>query len=147
MRESTRGLWWSNGCIEGKIKIIDKVRWHSPVSSASIQIVWYHDIELVVQDIIDLGSSADLNLQMGAFGPGVQEQILRAFLDNPLKKRKVTKKGHGKQPKEKIIAFRDKIRDFRRKTQIAEVESGSNNERNKKQLRPQNTSSCSYDWF
>ena len=130
--------------LKERLKSLTKLGGIPPDSSASKQIVWYHDIESVIQDIIDLGSSADLNLQMGAFGPGVQEQILRAFSDNPLKKREVAKTGHGKQPKQKIIAFRDKIIDFRRETQIAEVESGSINERDKKQLRPQNPTAAAH---
>ena len=58
---------------------------------------------------------------MGAFGPLVQERILKALADNPLRKREVAKAVHGKQPKEKIEAFKDKIVEYRRDTQPAEV--------------------------
>ena len=89
-----------------------------------------------MQDIIDLGDTEDLNLQMGAFGPPVQEQILKALSDNPLRKREAAKAGHGKQPREKIEAFRDKIVEYRRDTQLAEVESGTLNDRERKSLKP-----------
>ena len=98
------------------------------------QITWYHDFESVLQDVIDLGTTDDMNLQMGAYGPPVQEQILRALSDNPMKKREVAKAGHGKQPRDKLLAFRDKIIEFRRDTQLAEVESGATHE--KKSSKP-----------
>ena len=44
-----------------------------------------------------------MNMQMGAFGPPVQESILKAFSDNPLKKREVAMAGQNLQPKEKIF--------------------------------------------
>ena len=111
--------------LKERLKSLTKLGNVPPDISPSKQIIWYHDFESVVQDIINLGTSDDLNLQMGAFGPPVQEQILRALSDNPLMKREVAKAGVGKQPREKLIAFRDKIVEFRRETQLAEVESGT----------------------
>ena len=64
-------------------------------------------------------------MQMGAYGPPVQEQILKAFVDNPLKKQEIAVAGHGKQPKQKMVAYKNKIIEYRRRTQLAEVESGS----------------------
>ena len=72
---------------------------------------------------------------MGAFGPPVQEQVLKALCDNPIKKRDVAKAGNGKQSQEKMIAYRDKIVEFRRDTQLAEVESGATAEREKRQSK------------
>ena len=89
------------------------------------QITWLLDFEAVLQDILDLGESDDLNMQMGAYGPPVQEQILKAFDDNPLKKIEVAKAGRGKQPKQKILAYQEMIQGFRREIQLAEVESGN----------------------
>ena len=107
-----------------RLKSLNKLGNVPPDTSASRQISWYHDFESVIQDIIDLGSGADMNLQMGAFGPPVQEMILKALADDPLKKREVAKAGYGKQPEEKVTAFRDKIVEYRRDAQLAEVESG-----------------------
>ena len=107
------------------------------------QINWYLDFESVIQDIINLGSTDDLNLQMGAFGPPVQEIILKALSDNPVKKREVAKAGHGKQPKEKMLAFKEMIIEFRRDTQLAEVESGALSEKDRKNSRPPTTATAS----
>ena len=89
------------------------------------QITWLLDFEAVLQDILDLGESDDLNMQMGAYGPPVQEQILKAFDDNPLKKIEVAKAGRGKHPKQKILGYQEMIQGFRREIQFAEVESGN----------------------
>ena len=94
-------------------------------SNPGKQITWFLEFESVIQDIIDLGTTEDLNMQMGAFGPPVQEQVLKALNENPIKKREVAKAGMNKQPKEKMIAYKDKILEFRRETQLAEVESGT----------------------
>ena len=75
-----------------------------PDSNPGKQITWYHDFESVVQDIIDLGTNGDMNMQMGAFGPQVQEQVLKALNDNPQKKTEVAMSGHLMQPRDKIIA-------------------------------------------
>ena len=111
--------------LKERLKSLSKIGSIPPETSASRQITWYHDFESVLQDIIDLGSSDDMNMQMGAFGPPVQEQVLRSLNDNPYIKKKVAMAGSGKQPKEKMIAFRDKIVELRRKTQLAEIESGT----------------------
>ena len=89
------------------------------------QIVWFHDFEAVLQDILDLGDSDDLNMQMGAYGPSVQEQILKAFSDNPVKKQEIAMAGSSKQPKQKLLAYKEKVIEYRKRTQLAEVESGS----------------------
>ena len=122
--------------LKERLKSLAKLGNIPPDTNPSKQISWFHDFESFLQDIIDLGNTNDLNLQMGAFGPPVQEQILKALSDNPLKKREVAKAGHGKQPKEKIEAFRDKIVEYRRDTQLAEVESGTSSEKDKKSVRP-----------
>ena len=93
------------------------------------QITWLLDFEAVLQDILDLGDTEDLNMQMGAYGPPVQKQILKAFDDNPLKKREVAQAAQGKQPKEKILAYQEMVQGFRRVIQFAEVESGVTSER------------------
>ena len=111
--------------LKERLKLFTKLGSVPPDSCPGKQITWYLEFESVLQDIIDLGSSDDLNMQMGAFGPPVQEQVLRFLSDNPLKKREVAMAGTGKQPKEKMLAYRDKIIAFRRETQLAEVESGT----------------------
>ena len=108
-----------------RLKSLAKIGGIPSDSLSSKQITWYLDFEAVLQDIIDLGDSEDLNLQMGAFGPVVQEQILRAFNDNPLKKQEIAMAGNGKQPKQKILAYKEQVIQYRKRTQIAEVESGS----------------------
>ena len=130
--------------LKERLKSLTKLGGVPPDCSAAKQIIWYHDFESVVQDIIDLGSSDDLNLQMGAFGPSVQEQILRTLSDNPIKKREVAKAGSGKQPKEKIQAFLDKIVEFRRETQLAEIESGSIAEKDKRPVKAQNSTTSAH---
>ena len=45
------------------------------------------------------------------------------------------------QPRAKMLAFRDKIIEYRKDTQLAEVESGTANEKDKRAPRPANTSS------
>ena len=127
--------------LKERLKSLAKLGNVPPDSLPSKQIIWYHDFESIIQDIIDLGTTEDLNLQMGAFGPPVQEMILKALSDNPLKKRDVAKAGHGMQPRAKMLAFRDKIIEYRKDTQLAEVESGTANEKDKRTSRPANTSS------
>ena len=122
--------------LKERLKSLTKLGSVPSDNALSKQISWYHDFESVIQDIIDLGSTDDLNLQMGAFGPPVQEQVLKALCDNPIKKRDVAKAGNGKQPREKMIAYRDKIVEFRRDTQLAEVESGAIAKREKRQSKP-----------
>ena len=68
----------------------------------------------MIQDIIDLGSSADTNLQMGAFGPPVQEQVLKALADDLIKKREVAKAGYGKQPKETRLLNSEEMQSWLR---------------------------------
>ena len=70
------------------------------------QLVWFHDFEAVLQDILDLGDSEDLNMHIGAYGPSVQEQILKAFSDNPVNKQEIAMAGSSKQPKQKLLATR-----------------------------------------
>ena len=111
--------------LKERLKSLTKVGSIPPDTAASKQITWYHDFESVMQDIIDLGTTDDMNMQMGAFGPPVQEQVLKALNDNPYIKKKVAMAGSGKQPKEKMKAFRDKIVELRRETQLAEIESGT----------------------
>ena len=94
-------------------------------TSPNKQISWFLDFESVLNDIIDLGSSTDLNMQMGAFGPPVQESILKAFNDHPQKKREIAMSGYNLQPKEKIIAYQSKVQGFRQEVQLTEVECGS----------------------
>ena len=110
----------------------------------SKQITWLLDLETVLQDILDLGDCDDMNMQMGAFGPSVQEQIIKAFHDNPLKKQELAITGSGKQPKEKIIAYRDKVIEFRRKTQLAEVESGSIHDKKTSKTSTSGSANLSY---
>ena len=111
--------------LKERLKSLSNVGNIPPETNASKLITWYHDFESVLQDIIDLGTSYDMNMQMGAFGPPVQEQVLKAFNDNPYIKKKVAMAGSGKQPKEKMMAFRDKIVALRKQTQLAEIESGT----------------------
>ena len=59
-----------------RLKCLAKVGHIPPDTNASKQITWFHDFGAVLQDIIDLGSTDDMNLQMGAFGPTVQDQVL-----------------------------------------------------------------------
>ena len=126
--------------LKERLKSLTKLGPIPPDSNAGKQITWYHDFESVVQDIIDLGTTDDMNMQMGAFGPQVQEQVLKALIDNPQKKREVAMSGHERQPREKIIAYRDKIISYRRETQLAEVESGTVSERkNPKSTAPGNS--------
>ena len=108
-----------------RLKSLAKVGNIPPDSSASKQIVWFLDFESILQDIIDLGTSDDLNLQMGAFGPTVQDQILKALNDNPYIKRKVALAGSGKQPRAKMEAYLAKIVELRRQVQLTEIESGT----------------------
>ena len=110
--------------LKERLKSLSKLGSIPPDSNALKQINWYLDFESVLQDIVDLGDSDDLNLQMGAFGPPVQELILKAFIDDPTKNREVAKAGHGKGPKEKMVSFKDKIVEYRKDAQLAEVESG-----------------------
>ena len=112
-----------------RLKSIAKIGNIPPDSAPAKQITWFHDFEAVLQDIIDLGDSSDLNMQMGAFGPPVQEQVLKALNDIPVKKQEVAMAGIGKQPKDKMLAYRDKIVEYRRRTQLAEIESGSGPDR------------------
>ena len=91
--------------LKERLKSLTKLGNVPPDSLPSKQIIWYHDFESIIQDIIDLGTTADLNLQMGAFGPPVQEMVLKALSDNPLKKRDVAKAGHGMKPRAKMLAF------------------------------------------
>ena len=128
--------------LKERLKSLAKLGNIPPDTSASKQITRYHDFESIIQDIIDLGTTDDLNLQMGAFGPPVQEQVLKALTDNPQRKREVAKAGHGKQPRDKMLAFRDKIVEYRRDTQQAEIDSGAITEKERKPLRPPNPSSA-----
>ena len=115
--------------LKERLKSLAKIGSIPPDSAAAKQITWFHDFEAVLQDILDLGDTADMNMQMGAFGPAVQEQVLRALNDNPMKKQEVAMAGSGKQPKVKMEAYRDKIVEYRRRTQLAEIESGSASEK------------------
>ena len=108
-----------------RLKSLNKIGGIPSDTVPNKQITWYHDMEAVLQDILDLGDSSDLNMQMGAFGPPVQEQILKAFSENPIKKQELAIAGGGKQPREKFVAYREKIIEYRKRTQLAEVESGS----------------------
>ena len=108
-----------------RLKSLSKIGTIPSDSLPSKQINWYHDFEAVLQDILDLGNSSDMNMQMGAFGPSVQELILRAFSENPIKKQELAMAGSGKQPKEKMTAYKNKVIEYRKKTQLAEIESGS----------------------
>ena len=112
-----------------RLKCLNKVGNIPPDTNAPKQIIWFHDFESILQDIIDLGTTDDMNLQMGAFGPTVQEQVLKAFNDNPYVKRKLALAGSGKQPREKMVAFKDKIIELRRLAQLAEVESSTSDRR------------------
>ena len=111
--------------LKERLKSLSKIGNIPPDSAPARQITWFHDFEAVLQDILDLGDSPDMNMQMGAFGPSVQEQVLKALTDNPVKKQEVAMAGSGKQPKEKMVAYREKIVEYRRKTQLAEIESGA----------------------
>ena len=124
--------------LKERLRCLSKLGNIPPDTSPSKQITWFHDFESVLQDIIDLGSSDDLNMQMGAFGPPVQEQVLKALSENPYIKKKVALAGSGRQPKEKMIAFRDRIVELRRNTQLAEIESGT---ADRKQSKPAGTGS------
>ena len=117
--------------LEERLKTLSKLGNVPPDTNPRKQIIWLLDFEAVLQDILDLGESTDLNMQMGAYGPPVQRQILKAFEDNPWKKQDVAKAGQGKQPKEKILAYQEMIKGFRRDIQFAEVESGVTAERRK----------------
>ena len=94
-------------------------------------------------EIIDLGTSDDLNMQMGAFGPPVQETVLKAFNDNPQKKREVAMSGLNLQPREKMVAYQSKVQAFRKEVQLAEVESGSLTDKRRPAVAANsNVSSC-----
>ena len=129
--------------LKERLKSLSKLGTIPPDCNAGKQITWYHDFESVVQDIIDLGTNGDMNMQMGAFGPQVQEQVLKALNDNPQKKREVAMSGHLKQPRDKIVAYRDKIISYRRETQLAEVESGTVSEK-KTPKNPASGNSANY---
>ena len=111
--------------LKERLKSLSKIGNIPPDSTPAKQITWFHDFEAVLQDILDLGDSPDMNMQMGAFGPSVQEQVLKALTDNPVKKQEVAMAGSGKQPKDKMMAYKEKIVEYRRKTQLAEIESGA----------------------
>ena len=111
--------------LKERLKSLSKIGNITPDSAPARQISWFHDFEAVLQDIMDLGESPDMNMQMGAFGPSVQEQVLKALTDNPVEKQEVAMAGSGKQPKDKMVAYKEKIVEYRRKTQLAEKESGA----------------------
>ena len=115
--------------LKERLKSLSKIGGIPADACPAKQIVWFHDFEAVLEDILDLGDSEDLNMQMGAFGPSVQELILKSFSDNPTKKQELAMAGNSKQPKQKITAYRDKIIEYRRRTQLAEIESGSTADR------------------
>ena len=91
--------------LKERLKSLSKLGNVPSDSAPSKQTTWFLDFESVLQDVIDLGDSSDMNMQMGAFGPSVQEMILKAFNDIPVKKQEMAMAGNGKQPKEKIEAY------------------------------------------
>ena len=107
-----------------RLKSLNKIGSIPSDSLPAKQITWFHEFESVLQDVLDLGNSTDMNMQMGAFGPPVQEQILKAFSDHPLKKQELAMAGNIKQPKDKILAYQEKVIEYRRRIQLAEVEYG-----------------------
>ena len=111
--------------LKERLKSLTKLGSIPPDSNPSKQIGWFLEFESAMQEIIDLGTSDDLNMQVGAFGPPVQETVLKAFNDNPQKKREVAMSGLNLQPREKMVAYQSKIQTFRKEVQLAEVESGS----------------------
>ena len=131
--------------LKERLKSLAKVGSIPPDCNASKQITWFHEFESIIQDIIDLGSCDDLNMQMGAFGPNVQDQVLRALNDNPYIKRKVAMSGTGKQPKEKMEAFKNKIIELRREVQLTEIESCTAEKRNSRQNNTGNQAHVSFN--
>ena len=117
--------------LKERLKSLSKLGNIPPDTNPGKQITWFLDFEAVIQDILDLGNSDDPNMQMGAYGPPVQEQILKALAENPLKQREVAKAGQGKHPKQKILAYQNSIQNFRKEVQLALVESGVSAERRK----------------
>ena len=115
--------------LKERLKTLAKLGTVPPDTNPAKQISWFLDFESALQDIIDLGSTDDLNMQMGAFGPPVQEQILKAFNDNQIRKREVASAGQNLQPKEKIQSYLAKVQIFRKEVQLAEVESGSTSDK------------------
>ena len=101
--------------LKERLKGLNKLGFMPAETNPNKQISWLLDFESALQDIIDLGSSPDMNMQMGAFGPPVQESILKAFSDNPLKKREVAMAGQNLQPKEKLFLIRQKSKNLERK--------------------------------
>ena len=93
---------------------------------------------------MDLGDSPDMNMQMGAFGPAVQEQVLKALNDNPMKKQEVAMAGSGKQPRDKMLAYKEKIVEYRRRIQLAEIESGTAPERKSSKTQVPNSASLTF---
>ena len=127
-----------------RLKALSKIGTFPPDSLPGKQVTWFHDFEAILEDVLDLGNCDDLNMQMGAFGPPVQEQILKAFNDNPTKKQELAMSGTGKQPREKLTAYRDKIIEYRRRTQLAEVESGSSSDRKTSKVTGSGSAHVSY---
>ena len=131
--------------LKERLKGLNKLGFMPAETNPNKQISWLLDFESALQDIIDLGSSPDMNMQMGAFGPPVQESILKAFSDNPLKKREVAMAGQNLQPKEKIVSYQAKVKEFRKEIQLTEVESGSCNDKKKSQNTVCNTGMASVE--
>ena len=115
--------------LDERLKSLSKLGNLPPDTNPKKQITWLLDFEAVLQDILDLGDTDDLNMQMGAYGPPVQKQILKAFDENPLKQREVAKAAQGKQPKEKILAYQEMTQGFRRDIQFTVVETGVTSEK------------------
>ena len=51
--------------LKERLKSLSKLGHLPPDANPAKQITWYLDLESVIQDIIDLGTSEDLNMQMG----------------------------------------------------------------------------------